>query len=205
MATKRRAKRPSTQSKTTTTRNSGKQDAISLLKADHREVEGLFKAFEAAKSRSEKQSLATRICKALEMHTEIEEEIFYPSFLDATGDQDMYDEALVEHEGAKKLVAEIEASAPGEPQFDAKVSVLSEMIKHHVKEEEGFGGMFSKARKAKMDMGALGAELAQRKREIARSPNGKRTGPRARSRQPYMGAAAMERSRNARQHSRRAQ
>src|ERR1043165_6297906 len=85
------------------------QDAIRLLKADHREVEGLFKAFEASESKSEKQSLATKICKALEMHTRIEEEIFYPSFLEATGEQDLHDEALVEHDGAKKLVAEIEA------------------------------------------------------------------------------------------------
>jgi hypothetical protein len=185
-------------------RSDGKQDAISLLKADHREVEGLFKEFEAAESKSEKQSLATRICQALEMHTQIEEQLFYPSFLDATGDQDIYDEALVEHDGAKKLVAEIEASAPGEPQFDAKVSVLSEMIKHHVKEEEGMGGMFSKARKSKMDLGALGAEIAQRKRELERSPSGKGTSSRGRSREPYMGAAAMARSKNNRQQPRRA-
>jgi len=195
MATRKGSKPASTQPK---------QDAISLLKADHREVEALFKEFEAAESNGEKRSLAARICGALEMHTRIEEEVFYPSFLAATGNHEIYDEALVEHEGAKKLIADIEASAPGQPLFDAKVSVLSEMIKHHVKEEERFGGMFSKARRAKMDLDALGAELAARKRAIAHAPDDKRAAGSARSRQPFMGAAALARSKGGRQPPRRA-
>src|SRR5262245_43434058 len=203
MATKKRANSPSTPPKMPALRSNENQDAIRLLKEDHREVERLFKEFEASDSKTEKRSLAARICGALRTHTRIEEQIFYPSFVEATGEQAMYDEALVEHESAKKLIAEIEASAPSEPRFDAKVSVLSEMIKHHVKEEERFGGMFSKARRAKMDLKALGAELAARKRTIARAQSGKRGASPAGSRQPFMGAAALDRSSGSRQQSRR--
>ncbi|HEX5047440.1 MAG TPA: hemerythrin domain-containing protein [Gammaproteobacteria bacterium] len=203
MATKKRAPRTQPQMRAAPTHE--KQDAIALLKADHREVEGLFREFEAADSNGDKHSLAARICGALELHARIEEEIFYPSFVEATGEQDMYDEALVEHEGAKKLIADIEASAPGESQFDAKLAVLSEMIKHHVKEEERFGGMFSKARRAKMDLGALGAELAARKRAIAHAPARKRSSsPGGGSRPPFMGAATLDQSSGGSQSPRRA-
>lgn len=142
------------------------QDAIALLKADHREVEGLFEQFQSTRSDSRKQSLAQKICQALKTHTVIEEEIFYPAFLEATGDKDIHHEAEVEHEGAKKLIAEIEASGPEDDYFDAKVNVLSEMIKHHVREEEKSDGMFGEARKADMDLRALGQQLAERKSEL---------------------------------------
>lgn len=127
-------------------------DAVALLKADHREVSGWFKEFESSRKDSRKQALATKICHALRVHTQIEEEIFYPAFVAATRDQDMNDEALVEHDGAKNLIAKIEASSPGEKLYDAQVHVLSEMIEHHVKEEEQPGGMFAKAKKSKMDL-----------------------------------------------------
>jgi hypothetical protein len=100
------------------------------------------------------------------VHTTIEEEIFYPAFLEATDDTDIHHEAEVEHNGAKKLIAEIEASSPEDDYFDAKVKVLSEMIKHHVKEEEKSGGMFSEARDSDMDLDALGEQLATRKAEL---------------------------------------
>src|SRR4051812_39770861 len=121
--------------KTQGSRNGRSQDAIALLKADHREVEQMFSQFEKARDDNRKQTLATNICKALKIHTTIEEEIFYPAFLEATDDRDLHHEAEVEHNGAKKLIAEIEASGPEDDYFDAKVKVLSEMIKHHVKEE----------------------------------------------------------------------
>src|SRR5665213_3444380 len=111
-------------------------DAISLLKADHRQVERWFGEFAKARSSKVKQELATNICKALIVHTDIEENIFYPAFLAATNDKDIHHEAVVEHAGAKKLIAEIQDSDPADDYFDAKVTVLSEMIKHHVKEEE---------------------------------------------------------------------
>jgi hemerythrin superfamily protein len=146
--------------------NGRSQDAIALLKADHRQVEEWFEQFEKARDDNRKQTLATRICKALAVHTTIEEEIFYPAFLEATDDTEIHHEAEVEHDGAKKLIAEIEASSPDDDYFDAKVSVLSEMIKHHVKEEEQPGGMFSEARDSDMDLVALGEQLAARKAEL---------------------------------------
>lgn len=200
MATKKRGTRSRVQSPVAP--NGKSQHAIALLKADHREVEGFFKEFEKSTSATEKQSVAKKICNALKMHMRIEEEIFYPAFIKATGARDIHDEALVEHEGAKKLVAEIDSGAPGAPLFDAKVTVLSEMIKHHVKEEERFGGMFSKARRTKMDLYALGAALAARKQELERAPESKRAGPR-RAAGVLVGAAALARSKGARAHARR--
>jgi hemerythrin superfamily protein len=141
-------------------------DAIALLKADHRQVEKWFEQFEKARDDDRKLTLATNICNALRVHTSIEEEIFYPAFLAATEDKDTHHEAEVEHDGAKKLIAEIEASSPDDDYFDAKVKVLSEMIKHHVKEEEQRGGMFAEARDSDMDLQALGEQLAARKAEL---------------------------------------
>ena len=146
--------------------SNGAKDAIALLKADHREVEDLFEEFEKARSDDRKQDLAMQICSALKVHTTIEEEIFYPAFLEATDDTDIHHEAEVEHDGAKKLIAEIEAMGPDDEYYDAKVKVLSEMIKHHVKEEEGPGGMFSEARDSEMDLDMLGEQLAARKAEL---------------------------------------
>jgi hemerythrin superfamily protein len=143
-----------------------KSDAISLLKSDHREVEGWFAQFEKTGSDDKKQELAQKICAALTAHAAIEEEIFYPAFLEATGEEDLHHEAEVEHDAAKKLIAEIEASGPTDEYYNAKVTVLSEMIKHHVKEEEKRGGMFTKARASDMDLNALGEELEKRKAEV---------------------------------------
>ena len=127
-------------------------DAIALLKADHRQVESWFAQFKRSTNAQKKQQLAMRICDALTVHTRVEEEVFYPAFLDATADEDMHHEAVVEHAGAKALIAQIQAMSPADDYFDAKVTVLSEMIKHHVKEEEQPGGMFAEARKSDMDL-----------------------------------------------------
>ncbi|MEJ0060835.1 MAG: hemerythrin domain-containing protein [Terricaulis sp.] len=141
-------------------------DAIALLKADHRQVEEWFEQFEKTNSDSKKQKLATQICTALEVHTQIEEEVFYPACREAGLEDDLMDEADVEHDSAKKLIAEIEAGKPGDDHWDAKVTVLGEMIKHHVKEEEQKDGMFAKAKKADLDLKELGAEMAARKSEL---------------------------------------
>ncbi len=145
---------------------SGQTDAISLLKGDHRQVEEWFAQFKKTNSTSRKQQLAARICDALTVHTTIEEEIFYPAFLEATGDTDMHHEAIVEHDGAKKLIAEIQEMSAEDDYFDAKVIVLSEMIKHHVNEEEQRGGMFAEAKKSDLDLKALGRALLARKKEL---------------------------------------
>ena len=138
-------------------------DAVALLKADHRQVKEWFDEFEKSRSDTKKGELARKVCQALKVHTQIEEEIFYPAFLQATEDMDTHHEAEIEHEGAKRLIADIEASGPSDDYFDAKVKVLSEMIKHHVKEEEQRGGMFAEARQSSMDLKAVGVELASRK------------------------------------------
>jgi len=148
-------------------RTSTSKDAIALLKADHRQVEKWFAAFKKARAASRKKTLAQQICNALKVHTTIEEEIFYPAFLAATQEEDLHHEAEVEHDGAKKLIAEIEGAGPDDEYFDARVTVLSEMIKHHVKEEEQPGGMFAKARKSDMDLDALGQRLHVRKEQLA--------------------------------------
>jgi hemerythrin superfamily protein len=147
-------------------RRPASKNAIALLKADHREVEGWFKQFKRTKSVARRGKLAEKICQALKIHTTIEEEIFYPAFLAATHDRDLHHEAEVEHEGAKRLIAEIESTPPGDDYYEARVSVLSEMIKHHVKEEEQPGGMFAEARKSDMDLDEIGEQLQQRKHQL---------------------------------------
>jgi hemerythrin superfamily protein len=143
-------------------------DAIALLKADHRKVEDLFAKFERAKGNDQKQRLAKEICTELTIHTIIEEEIFYPACKETIKEPDLIDESLVEHDGAKMLVGELEAGSPDAEFYDAKMSVLSEMIKHHVKEEEKRGtGVFAQARAAGLDLDELGARMAARKQELA--------------------------------------
>ena len=164
-----------------------RQDAIAILKADHRQVEQWFEQFVKTRSGPRKETLARQICHALQVHTQVEAEIFYPAFLEATGEKDIHHEAQVEHNGAKKLIAEIENSGPDDDYFDAKVTVLSEMIKHHVREEEKNGGMFAEARKSDLDLKQLGERLAARKAELE-SGNGKAGGawlPDSDERQPH--------------------
>ncbi|QDZ06886.1 hemerythrin domain-containing protein [Sphingomonas panacisoli] len=143
-----------------------KQDAIALLKADHRSVEALFEKFEGAKGNGAKEKIARQICLELTVHAQIEEEIFYPA-CEGSVEEDDLKEAYVEHDGAKVLIAEIEAGNPDDDYYDAKVKVLSEEIEHHVKEEEArMEGIFAQARKAGLDMDALGEQLAARKAEL---------------------------------------
>jgi hemerythrin superfamily protein len=138
--------------------------AIDLLEQDHREVEGYFDEFEKAKDDLAKNDLAQKICMALTVHAQIEEEIFYPHAREAIDDDDLLDEALVEHDGAKKLIAEIKEMEAGEDLFDAKVKVLGEMIRHHVEEEED--ELFPEVEKSEMDMEAVSEQLAQRRAEL---------------------------------------
>ena len=142
------------------------QDAIALLKEDHRTVEVLFAKFEKATGDGRKQALAEEICLDLSVHAQIEEEIFYPA-CEGKVDEDLLKESYVEHDGAKLLIAEILAGGPDDEFYDAKVKVLSEEIEHHVEEEEKrLEGLFAQARKAGLDMDALGQQLAARKQEL---------------------------------------
>lgn len=141
-------------------------DAIALLKQDHRTVEELFGQFEKASGDGSKQKIAEQICLELSVHTRIEEEIFYPA-CDGKVEEDLLKESYVEHDAAKMLVAEIMAGGPGDEFYDSKVKVLQEEVEHHVEEEEKrVEGLFSQARKAELDMTALGEQLAARKAEL---------------------------------------
>jgi len=145
----------------------GKMDAVALLKADHRKVEELFDQFEKAKSSSAKQALAEKICTELSVHTAIEEEIFYPACTGKVEDESVLQEAYVEHDGAKVIISELLSASPDDEFYDAKVKVLSEQIKHHVKEEEMRSeGLFAQARDAGLDMEDLGDRMMVRKQEL---------------------------------------
>lgn len=147
-------------------------DALALLENDHKEVRKLFKAYEklakAESASDERQELAQRICTMLTVHAEIEEEIFYPAMREALEEDDLLDEAEVEHASAKDLIGQLEAMDADDDLYDAKVTVLGEYIEHHVREEEN--EMFPKARRAKVDLAALGAELQARKMELVGEP-----------------------------------
>lgn len=144
-------------------------DAIALLKADHAAVKELFEQFSVlaeakAPALRRKEAIAQKICKELTVHAQIEEEIFYPAMRAAIDDPLLLDEADVEHASCKLLIEQIESMNPADDQYDAKVVVLGEYIDHHVKEEHG--EMFPKARKADVDLGALGAAMAARKKQL---------------------------------------
>jgi hemerythrin superfamily protein len=148
------------------------QNAIQLLSADHRTVEALFEQFEKASGDGRKEKLAKQICMELKIHAMLEEEIFYPALRGKISDDDL-DEAYVEHDGAKVLINEIEAGSPSDDFYDAKVKVLQEEIEHHVKEEEkSSGNIFSQARKADVDLDALGEQMMMRKQELMAQAEG---------------------------------
>jgi hemerythrin superfamily protein len=144
--------------------SAGEQDAIALLKSDHKQVKALFSEFDEIKddgADEDKAAIVAQICDELEIHAAIEEEIFYPAIRKAIDDSDLLDEALVEHAGAKDLIAQLEDAAADDDLYNAKVTVLGEQIEHHVQDEEG--SMFPKAKKAKIDTVALGAKMMKRK------------------------------------------
>lgn len=142
----------------------GAMDAISLLKADHEKVSGLFEKFERSRTTARKRELVAQICTELTVHTQIEEEIFYPKVKKALKDDELVPEANVEHASIRDLIAQVQGVEPGGEDYQAKLKVMSEYVKHHVKEEEK--EMFPKVRKTKLDMKALGEEMAVRKKEL---------------------------------------
>src|SRR4051812_47670042 len=137
------------------------KDAIALLKADHKEVKTMVEQFNSSRSDSKKGQLAQQICAALEVHAEVEEELFYPAAREALKKNgDLIDEAEVEHTSVKELIAKIKGGSPGDDLWEAQVKVLGEYVNHHVKEEEG--EMFPKIRKTNLDLQGIGEQLAQR-------------------------------------------
>jgi hemerythrin superfamily protein len=162
------------------------------LKQDHREVDTLVKQFEKARAGS-RERIARRICAALTVHAQIEEEIFYPAARELlrSSDEELVDEAAVEHASVKELIGQIESSSEGDDLYDAKVTVLGEYVQHHVKEEER--ELFPKVRKAGLNTREIGARLAARKAELEGDsvpPRRMRTSPSARAQTSAKGLVA---------------
>jgi hemerythrin-like domain-containing protein len=147
-------------------RKSSKSDVLALLKADHDKVRKMFKEFEKleADDSEEKAQLVKQTCAELKVHTQIENEIVYPAIRQAIEDDDMMDEALVEHEAAEELISQLEELQPGDELFEAKFTVLGEYVNHHIAEEQK--KMFTKAKKADIDLVSLGEQVAERKKEL---------------------------------------
>jgi hemerythrin superfamily protein len=141
-------------------------DALSLLIKDHKDVKEMFEQFEGLSDRSKatKKKVADQICQALTVHTQLEEEIFYPAVREAVSDDDLMDEALVEHASAKELIEQIQSMEADDDLYDAKVKVLSEQVEHHVREEED--EMFPKVRKTNLDVSALGEKMMSLKQQL---------------------------------------
>ncbi len=142
------------------------KDAIALLEADHRQVEFWFEQLTRARDKDRQFDLTEKICEALKLHARLEEEIFYPAFVAATGDKSAHHEAEIEHAAAEKLIAELEVTSPREPYFPARVKLLSELIAHHTNEEESSRGMFAEARKSGMPLDEVGRALRVRKLQL---------------------------------------
>lgn len=140
------------------------KDAIALLKADHGTVSGLFADYEKTQSSNKKKAIVAELCSELSVHAQIEEEIFYPAVKAALKDKLLVPEATVEHASLKDLIAQIEGVDPDGELYDAKVKVLSEYVKHHVKEEQN--EMFPKAKETSLDLVELGVRMAARKAEL---------------------------------------
>ena len=146
--------------------------AIELLEADHAEVEGDFEKYEQLDDAAEKQELALKICTALRVHTQIEEEMFYPAAREAIEKTELIDEALVEHGSAKQLIAEIEDMDAEDELYDAKVKVLGEQVSHHIEEEED--ELFPEVESSELDLEALGKKMAARKAALLKEESAPR-------------------------------
>jgi hypothetical protein len=143
------------------------QDAIQLLTEDHKRVQQMFKTFEQLKESEDEEQKAAIValtCAALTIHAQIEEEIFYPAARDALDEQDILDEAEVEHASAKDLIAQLADMQPGDELYDAKFKVLGEYVNHHIKEEQD--ELFRQVKKADLDLKTLGTQLMERQQEL---------------------------------------
>lgn len=147
-----------------TTKTKKAQDATALLRADHKAVDELFEQFESARSPNKKKALVAQICTELTVHAQIEEEIFYPSVKQVLKDKGLIPEAIVEHQTLKALIEQIEGIEPDGEMYDAKVKVLSEYVRHHVKEEQN--EIFPMVKDSKLDLVAMGEQMLERKEEL---------------------------------------
>ncbi|WP_256377000.1 hemerythrin domain-containing protein [Nitrosospira multiformis] len=137
-----------------------------MLTDDHNKVKKMFKEFEKLHKKQEegKEELVQQICQELKIHAQLEEEIFYPAAREAIDDDDLMNEATVEHQAAKDLIEKIQSTSSSDPMYDAMVSVLGEYVNHHIEEEQN--EIFPKVEKAKMDLEELGSEIEERKEAL---------------------------------------
>jgi selenocysteine-specific translation elongation factor len=146
----------------------GAADALELLRADHEKVKTMFREFDTLKGKDDedrrKTELVDEICYELTLHAMLEEEIFYPVLRSAIDDDELLDEADIEHAGARELIGQLEVMMPGDDHFDATVTVLGEEVEHHIDKEES--ELFDAARNAGIDLDDLGEQLASRKEEL---------------------------------------
>jgi hemerythrin superfamily protein len=156
----RKAAVPRSRTKTTV-------DAIDMLKQDHDKVERAFKDFEKLDRQDTEacRQLVQTVCEDLKVHTTLEEEVFYPAVREAIDDEDLMNEAAVEHETAQMLIDQLDNMGADDPNYYATFTVLGEYVKHHIKEEQG--EMFPAAKKAKVDLASLGERMRARKQELA--------------------------------------
>ena len=166
-AAKATRKAPAKTSRASST--SSGQDAIGLLRADHKRVSDLYEQYESTRSAAKKKTIVASICLELSVHAQVEEEIFYPAVKAALKDKELIPEAQVEHASLKELIAQVKDKEPDGEMFDAKIKVMSEYTKHHVKEEQN--EMFPKAKNTRLDMKELGARIAARKEELMADPS----------------------------------
>ena len=162
-ASKSPARKAPAKSSTRATAAAG-PDAIALLKADHKRVSALYAQYETTRSASKKKAIVASICLELSVHAQVEEEIFYPAVKAALKDKELVPEATVEHASLKELIAQVKDKEPDGEMFDAKIQVMSEYTKHHVKEEQN--EMFPKVKKTRLDLKELGQQMLQRKQEL---------------------------------------
>ncbi len=167
-AAKATRKAPAKKTSRSASTSSG-QDAIALLRADHKKVSALYEQYENTRSAAKKKALVATICLELSVHAKVEEEIFYPAVKAALKDKELIPEAQVEHASLKELIAQVRDKEPDGEMFDAKIKVMSEYTKHHVKEEQN--EMFPKAKATRLDMNELGARIAARKEELMADPS----------------------------------
>ena len=175
-ARKSTGRKQTSRSKSARKKSAAPRDALALLRADHQTVQELFDKFEKTRAEERKATLAEQICNELKVHAQIEEEIFYPAAREVIRDEDLLDEATVEHQSAKDLISQIQSGGPSDELFDAKVRVLGEYVKHHVREEQN--ELFPQVRKTKLDLKELGEQLMARKQELmaAQGGGGSRSG-----------------------------
>ena len=141
-----------------------KQDALSILKKDHGKVQKIFQDFDQTQDRATKQKLVATACNELTIHTQVEEELFYPAARQALGDGKLLDEASVEHESVSQLINKLQEMQPGSSKYEAVFTVLGEYVNHHIKEEED--ELFPQVKKSDLDLETLGQQIMERKEQL---------------------------------------